>query len=203
LPCALGPTDHPPEAAEEKATDPVVLTTWAQLRRHLRLWLASLFGAPLEAEVQSGLSGDVPHVPYGAGIAEEALVPGQHPGAAECVAALQAVLSKHPTLLADLAQWSSENIVGDPVVEHLSFARMTTTLRKTTRDGLFATITRDPGRPLSHRPRVRARGASACPCPRAGCSRGGRGSRRVPVAAVTTFASACARVKDAAVHMSR
>ena len=147
----------------------MVLTTWTQLRRHLRLWLASRFGAPLDAEVPSGLSGDVLQVPCGAGTAEEALVPGQTQGAAESVAALQAVLSKHPTLLPDLAQWTSENIVGDPVVEHLSFARMTTTVRKTTRGGVFTTITRDPGRPLSHRSRVRARGASASPCPRAGC----------------------------------
>jgi hypothetical protein len=147
LPCALGRTDHPPKAAEEKGTDPLVITTWTQLRRHLRLWLASRFGAPLDAEVPSGLSGDVLQVPCGAGTAEEALVPGQTQGAAESVAALQAVLSKHPTLLADLAQWTSENIVGDPVVEHLSFARMTTTVRKTTRGGLFTTITRDPGLP--------------------------------------------------------
>ena len=63
--------------------EPVQLSTWTQLRRHFRSWLASLFGAPAESEVLSALAGGAPGVSplaHGAGAAQEALLPGQHQG---------------------------------------------------------------------------------------------------------------------------
>ena len=157
--------------------EPVQLSTWTQLRRHFRSWLASLFGAPAESEALSALAGDAPGVSplaHGAGAGQEALLPGQTQGSDPAAAALQAVLTKHPTVLADLTHWGNDNIVGDPVVEHQAFARMTTTLRRTSRSGLFGTMTQDPARRLA---------------PRTHAGRGGRQRRSCSVRAIGEAAS--------------
>lgn len=113
------------------------LTTWTQVRRHIRGVLAARFGSPddllPEESVEASAVGAVDDV------GSQAVLPAKQEATTQAV---QKLIAGFPKLPQEVLEWYGDNVVEDPIIEHMAFTKLTQMLRKQTRGPLFATLTK-------------------------------------------------------------
>ena len=113
------------------------LTTWTQVRRHIRSILAARFGSPddllPEESVEASAVGAVDDV------GSQAVLPAKQEATTQAV---QKLIAGFPKLPQEVLEWYGDNVVEDPIIEHMAFTKLTQMLRKQTRGPLFATLTK-------------------------------------------------------------